>query len=66
MGARQSGMGFKVVKFHAVLHLADDIEMFGVPMNVDTGSNESHHKLTKVAAKLTWKGPTTFEEPTSH
>ena len=40
--------------------------MFGVPMNVDTGSNESHHKLTKVVAKLTQKDPTTFEEQTSH
>jgi hypothetical protein len=57
-------MGFKLVKFHTVLHLAEDISMFGVPMNVDTGSNESHHKVTKVAAKLTQKDPTTFEEQT--
>ena len=58
-------MGFKVVKFHAVLHLAQDILMFGVPMNVDTGSNESHHKTTKVAAKLTQKDIRTFERQTS-
>ena len=44
-------MGFRIMKFHAVTHLADDILMFGVPTNVDTGSSESHHKLTKVAAK---------------
>jgi hypothetical protein len=62
---RQEGMGFKVVKFHAVLHLAYDILMFGVPMNVDTGSNESHHKLTKIAAKLTQKDIRTFEKQTS-
>ena len=62
---RQEGMGFKVVKFHAVLHLAEDILMFGVPMNVDTGSNESHHKLTKIAAKLTQKDIRTFEKQTS-
>ena len=43
-------MGFRIMKFHAVTHLADDILMFGVPTNVDTGSNELHHKLTKVAA----------------
>ena len=58
-------MGFKVMKFHAVLHLAQDIEMFGVPMVVDTGSNESHHKTTKIAAKLTQKDVKTFEKQTS-
>ena len=62
---RQDGMGFKVVKFHAVLHLAEDILMYGVPMNVDTGSNESHHKITKIAAKLTQKDVRTFERQTS-
>jgi hypothetical protein len=65
VGARREGMGFKVVKFHAVLHLAYDILMFGVPMNVDTGSNESHHKTTKLAAKLTQKDVSTFEKQTS-
>ena len=34
---RQKGMGFRIMKFHAVTHLADDILMFGVPTNVDTG-----------------------------
>jgi hypothetical protein len=66
VGARKTGMGFKVMKFHAVLHLAQDIEMFGVPMVVDTGSNESHHKTTKIAAKLTQKDVQTFEQQTSN
>jgi hypothetical protein len=66
VGARDKGMGFKVMKFHAVLHLAQDIEMFGVPMVVDTGSNESHHKTTKIAAKLTQKDVKTFEQQTSN
>jgi hypothetical protein len=65
VGAREEGMGFKIQKFHAVLHLATDILMFGVPLNVDTGSNESHHKTTKVAAKLTQKNVHTFEKQTS-
>ena len=65
VAARNKGMGFKVMKFHAVLHLAQDIEMFGVPMVVDTGSNESHHKTTKIAAKLTQKDVKTFEKQTS-
>ena len=60
------GMGFKVMKFHAINHLSYDILMFGVPMNVDTGSNESHHKTTKVAAKLTQKDIKTFEKQTSN
>jgi hypothetical protein len=65
VGNRQKGMGFKIMKFHAVLHLWSDILMFGVPMVVDTGSNESHHKLTKIAAKLTQKDVKTFEKQTS-
>ena len=65
VGNRTKGMGFRVMKFHAILHLYLDIQMFGVPMNVDTGSNESHHKSTKIAAKLTQKDITTFEKQTS-
>jgi hypothetical protein len=66
VGNRLIGMGFKVMKVHAMLHLALDILMFSVPMNVDTGSNESHHKLTKIAAKLTQKDIKTFEKQTSN
>lgn len=65
VGHRTKGMGFKVMKFHAIIHLVEDIIMFGVPMNVDTGSNESHHKTVKVAAKLTQKDIKTFEKQTS-
>jgi hypothetical protein len=66
IGNRVKGMGFKVMKVHAMIHLAYDILMFSVPMNVDTGSNESHHKRTKVAAKLTQKDIKTFEKQTSN
>ena len=66
VGNRTTGMGFKVMKVHAMLHLVIDILMFGVPMVVDTGSNESHHKKTKVAAKLTQKDIKTFEKQTSN
>ena len=48
------------MKFHAILHLWTDIINFGVPKEYDTGSNESHHKPTKVAAKLTQKKAETF------
>ena len=64
--ARQSGMGLKLVKFHALLHLAGDILMFGVPLNVDTSANEEHWKPAKqVAAKLTQKDCRTFDRQTA-
>ena len=37
------------------MHMADDILYFGVPMEFDTGSNESGHKAEKTAAKLNKK-----------
>ena len=62
---RTKGMGLKLVKFHACLHLMQDILNFGVPTNVDTGSNESHHKPAKAAAKLTQRDVKKFEEQTA-
>jgi hypothetical protein len=57
---RKQGMAMKLMKFHAISHLFKDILLFGVPMEVDTGFNESHHKLTKVAARMTQKNEKTF------
>ena len=57
---RTKGMGLKIMKFHAILHMVDDIFLYGVPMEFDTGANESHHKPSKVAAKLTQRHLTTF------
>lgn len=57
---RKEGMAMKLMKFHAISHLFKDILLFGVPMEVDTGFNESHHKLTKVAARMTQKNEKTF------
>ena len=62
---REQGMGMKLVKFHALLHIAADILMFGVPLNVDTSSNEEHWKPTKVAAKLTQKDYRNFDRQTA-
>ena len=47
---RSKGMGLKVMKFHAILHLVEDILLYGVPSEFDTGAQESHHKVSKVAA----------------
>ena len=62
---RQKGMGLKLIKFHVVLHLADDILNFGVPTEFDTSANEGHHKLGKKAAKLTQKEAASFQYQTS-
>jgi hypothetical protein len=62
---RTAGMGLKLYKFHAIVHMALDIILFGVPMEHDTGSCESGHKITKVAAKLTQKRASVFELQTA-
>jgi hypothetical protein len=62
---RTKGNGLKIPKFHGVLHMADEILNFGVPLEFDTGDNESHHIPAKVAARLTQKVKDNFEESTS-
>jgi len=58
---RTKGMGMKLMKFHVIIHMMLDIYLYGVPSEVDTGSNESHHKVAKIAARLTQKNETTFD-----
>ena len=62
---RSEGMGLKLMKFHAILHIAVDILLYGVPMEHDTGSCESGHKGTKAAAQTTQKKHQTFERDTA-
>jgi len=61
----QTGMGLKLMKFHGVLHMADAILNFGVPLEWDTGCNESHHIPTKKASMMTLKDLTKVEEQTA-
>jgi hypothetical protein len=61
IGKREEGMHWSLQKFHGATHIALDVFLFGVPMEVDTGFEESHHKNTKVAANLTQKNIGTFE-----
>ena len=61
----KKGMGLKIMKFHAIVHMAWDIILYGVPMEFDTGSNESGHKLTKTASKMTQKNRATFDHQTA-
>lgn len=62
---RATGMGLKLTKFHAISHLVEDIRNFGVPLEVDCGSNESHHGPVKQAARLTQKKKETFDVQTA-
>jgi hypothetical protein len=59
---RQAGMGLKIMKFHGILHIADGLINFGVPMNYDMGSDESGHKPATAAAKVTQKQKEYFDE----
>jgi hypothetical protein len=61
---RETGMGWKIMKFHVNVHMATDIRFFGVPLEHNTGSNESGHKETKAAASLTQKNQSTFDYQT--
>ena len=57
---REEGAGYKILKFHTLLHIVDNVILYGVPLECDTSANESHHKPTKQAAKLTQKSHSTF------
>ena len=61
VGKREEGMGQKTMNFHGTLHVGPDILKFGVPENVNTKSDEIHHKDDKKSSKRTQKRPKTFE-----
>ena len=65
VGKRAAGMKLKISKFHQIVHMIDDMFQNGVPMEFDTGANESGHKPTKVAARLTQKKEETFDQQTA-
>ena len=62
---RKAGMGLKLSKFHTILHIWEDILQFGVPLEYDTSANESFHKPSKTASKLTQKAADTFNYQTA-
>ena len=63
---RTTGMGLRLMKFHAVLHLLQDMLLYGTPSEFDTGSNESMHKPSKYAAKLTQRNESSFNYQTAN
>jgi len=58
-------MGLKLMKFHGILHMADAILDFGVPLEHDAGVNERHHIPTKKASLLTQRDMNNIEEQTA-
>ena len=62
---RTAGMGLKLLKFHTILHIWEDIIQFGVPLEYDTSPNESMHKPSKLASKMTQKAADTFNYQTA-
>jgi hypothetical protein len=58
-------MGWKIIKFHGITHMVDDIKIFGVPNNVDTESDEAGHKASKTEAVKTQKRKDKFDEQVS-
>ena len=49
---RSGGMGFKLLKYHQLLHLWIVIRMYSSLTNVDSARNESHHKKKKVSHRI--------------
>ena len=62
---RTKGMGLKLAKFHMILHIWEDILQFGVPLEYDTSPNESMHKPSKKASKMTQRAADTFNYQTA-
>ena len=61
VGRRSVGMGFKTMNFHGTLHVPEDVKNFGVPANVNTMSDEMHHKDDKKVSKRTQYRPDKFD-----
>lgn len=62
VGKRESGMGFKTMNHHVIMHVPWDILNFGVPENVNTKSDEMHHKDDKKSSQRTQKRPGKFDQ----
>ena len=65
VAARTSGMGLKLMAFHGIPHMADAILNFGVPLEHNTGVNESHHIPAKKASLLTQRDVNKIKEQTA-
>ena len=62
---RESSCGWKISKFHELLHVVRDIRLFGPPQGYDGRPGESSHKDTKQQARRTQMRMNVFESQTS-
>ena len=64
---RQEGCGMKIIKFHLMIHYAEDILRFGSMKNFDSSIGERHHvSLIKEPAKRTQRRKGVFELQTAN
>jgi hypothetical protein len=59
---RGEGMGWKIIKYHDITHMVDDIKKFSVPSNIDTESDEAGHKASKTEAMKMKKRKDKFDK----
>ena len=62
---RESGVQLKLSKFHEILHVVRDIQLFGPAIGYDGRPGESAHKFTKKSAKHTQRRKGLFENQTA-
>ena len=63
---RREGNGMKIIKFHLLLHLVDDIKRFGSMRNYDSCIGERHHCTEiKDPAQQTQRRKVNFEKQTA-
>jgi hypothetical protein len=62
---RDKGMGWKLTKFHILLHIASDIQRLSIPMNFDSNVVESHHKHEKKSGNRTQMRASNLEKQTA-
>ena len=58
---RENNKGLEVGKFHEMLHIIRDIELFGLPCDYDGRPGKSSHKDTKKCAVKTQRRKNVFE-----
>lgn len=58
---REKGMRFNTMNFHGTKHVPDDLMNFGAHGNVNSRSNEMHHKRDKKTAMRTQKRQGNFD-----
>lgn len=62
---RDTGMGWKLTKFHIPLHMVSDIQRLSIPNNFDSNVVESHHKQEKKSGRRTQMQASSLEAQTA-